>query len=60
MRFFNPVPKMKLLEVVRALETSEETIAACAEVGRRMGKQVVVVRESGRDAYEYPKSTNKP
>ncbi|HXW17080.1 MAG TPA: 3-hydroxyacyl-CoA dehydrogenase NAD-binding domain-containing protein [Candidatus Acidoferrales bacterium] len=46
MHFFNPVPKMKLLEVVRALETSDETMAACAEVGRRMGKEVVVVRES--------------
>ncbi len=46
MHFFNPVPKMKLLELVRALETSEETIAACREVGRRMGKEVVVVRES--------------
>jgi 3-hydroxybutyryl-CoA dehydrogenase len=46
MHFFNPVPKMKLLEVVRALETSDETIAACVEVGRRMGKEVVVVRES--------------
>ncbi|HEV2341456.1 MAG TPA: 3-hydroxyacyl-CoA dehydrogenase NAD-binding domain-containing protein [Candidatus Acidoferrales bacterium] len=46
MHFFNPVPKMKLLEVVRGLETSEATIAACAEVGRRMGKEVVVVRES--------------
>ncbi len=46
MHFFNPVPKMKLLEVVKALETSEETIAACREVGRRMGKEVVVVRES--------------
>ena len=46
MHFFNPVPKMKLLEIVRALETSEETLAACAEVGRRMGKEVVVVRES--------------
>lgn len=46
MHFFNPVPKMKLLEVVRALETSEETIADCREVGRRMGKQVVVVREA--------------
>ncbi len=46
MHFFNPVPKMKLLEVVRALETSDETIAACSEVGRRMGKEVVVVRES--------------
>jgi 3-hydroxybutyryl-CoA dehydrogenase len=46
MHFFNPVPKMKLLEIIRALETSEETLAACAEVGRRMGKEVVVVRES--------------
>lgn len=46
MHFFNPVPKMKLLEIVRALETSEETVQACAEVGRRMGKEVVVVRES--------------
>lgn len=46
MHFFNPVPKMKLLEIIRALETSEATIATCAEVGRRMGKEVVVVRES--------------
>ncbi len=46
MHFFNPVPKMKLLELVKALETSGETIAACTEVGRRMGKEVVVVRES--------------
>ena len=46
MHFFNPVPKMKLLEIVRGLETSGATIAACAEIGRRMGKEVVVVRES--------------
>src|SRR6202161_1891644 len=46
MHFFNPVPKMKLLEVVRALETSETTLQACVEVGRRMGKEVVVIRES--------------
>ncbi len=46
MHFFNPVPKMKLLEVVRALETSDETIAVCREVGACMGKEVVVVRES--------------
>ncbi len=46
MHFFNPVPKMKLLEIIRALETSEETITACSEVGERMGKDVVVVRES--------------
>src|SRR5213075_2413506 len=46
MHFFNPVHKMKLLEIVRALETGEATLAACAEVGRRMGKEVVIVKDS--------------
>jgi len=46
MHFFNPVHKMKLLEVVRALETDDETAAAAVEVGRRMGKEVVVIKES--------------
>jgi 3-hydroxybutyryl-CoA dehydrogenase len=46
MHFFNPVHKMKLLEVVRALETDEETLSAVAEVGKRMGKEVVVIKEA--------------
>ena len=46
MHFFNPVPKMRLIEIVRAPKTSDETIAACREVGSRMGKEVVVVKES--------------
>src|SRR5258708_11648831 len=46
MHFFNPVPKMRLIEIVRAAKTSDETIAACREVGNRMGKEVVVVKES--------------
>jgi 3-hydroxybutyryl-CoA dehydrogenase len=46
MHFFNPVHKMKLLEIVRALETDDETISAATEVGRRMGKDVVVIKES--------------
>ena len=46
MHFFNPVPKMKLLEIVRALETSADTIETCRAVGTSMGKEVVVVRES--------------
>ena len=46
MHFFNPVHKMKLLEVVRALETDDETIEAAHEVGARMGKEVVVIKES--------------
>src|ERR1700719_144144 len=46
MHFFNPVHKMKLLEVVRALETDDNTLAAAVDVGRHMGKEVVVIRES--------------
>ena len=46
MHFFNPVHKMKLLEIVRALETSDDTLAAAVEVGKRMGKEVVVIKES--------------
>jgi len=46
MHFFNPVHKMKLLEVVRALETDADTLAAAVEVGKRMGKEVVVVKEA--------------
>ncbi len=46
MHFFNPVHKMKLLEVVRALETDTETLEAALAVGKRMGKEVVVVKES--------------
>jgi 3-hydroxybutyryl-CoA dehydrogenase len=46
MHFFNPVHKMKLLEVVRALETDDQTIATAADVGRRMGKDVVIIKES--------------
>jgi 3-hydroxybutyryl-CoA dehydrogenase len=46
MHFFNPVHKMKLLEIVRALETDDDTLAAVVEVGKRMGKEVVVIKES--------------
>jgi 3-hydroxybutyryl-CoA dehydrogenase len=46
MHFFNPVPKMRLIEIVRAAKTSGATVAACREVGARMGKEVVVVKES--------------
>jgi 3-hydroxybutyryl-CoA dehydrogenase len=46
MHFFNPVHKMKLLEVVRALETDDDTLATAVDVGKRMGKEVVVIKES--------------
>ena len=46
LHFFNPVHRMRLLEIVRALETGEQTLEACRAVGQRMGKECVVVRES--------------
>ncbi len=46
MHFFNPVPLMKLLEVVRGLATSEATRALAFEVGRRMGKEPVEAKDS--------------
>ena len=46
MHFFNPVHRMKLVEIVQALESAPETLAAIEEVSRRMGKETVLVRES--------------
>jgi len=46
MHFFNPVHKMKLLEIVRALETSDASIQIAVEVGRRMKKETVVIKEA--------------
>ena len=46
MHFFNPVHKMKLIEIVQALESSPETLQAIEEVSRQMGKETVLVRES--------------
>ena len=46
MRFSKPVHKMSRLEIIRALETDAETVAAAAEVAKRMGKEVVIVQES--------------
>lgn len=46
MHFFSPVPLMKLLEIVRALATSDETIAAAKEVGQRLGKVCIVAKDS--------------
>lgn len=45
MQFVSPVHEMRLLKIVRARETDDETVATCVEAGRRMGKEVVVVQE---------------
>jgi 3-hydroxybutyryl-CoA dehydrogenase len=46
MHFFNPVHKMKLIEIIRAAKTSDSTLAAAVDVGRRMGKETVVINEA--------------
>jgi len=46
MHFFNPVHKMKLIEIVQALETAPAALAAVEAVARAMGKETVLVRES--------------
>ncbi|MCA1321068.1 3-hydroxyacyl-CoA dehydrogenase [Bacillus tianshenii] len=45
MHFFNPVHKMKLVEIVRGLETSDDTAEAIRSVAEKMGKETVVVNE---------------
>jgi 3-hydroxybutyryl-CoA dehydrogenase len=46
MHFMNPVPVMKLVEVIRGLQTSDETAAAVMEIARRLDKTPVEVKDS--------------
>ena len=46
MHFFNPVHRMKLVELVRGLETSDEALAITDRAAQAMGKETVLVRES--------------
>ena len=46
MHFFNPVPVLKLVEVIRGLETSDETAAAVVALARGLGKTPVEARDS--------------
>ncbi len=46
MHFFNPVPLMKLVEVIRALQTSDDTYAAADALSRDLGKVPVSVKDS--------------
>jgi 3-hydroxybutyryl-CoA dehydrogenase len=45
MHFFNPAPIMKLVEVIRAYHTSDETVRIVMEMARKMGKEPVEVRK---------------
>lgn len=46
MHFTSPVSEMKLLEVIRALETDDESVAAAVAIAQRLGKEPIVVRDS--------------
>jgi 3-hydroxyacyl-CoA dehydrogenase len=49
MRFPNPVAGTMTIELVRGAETSNETVAACSEVARRMGRGIFSVDDAGDD-----------
>lgn len=46
MHFFNPVPIMKLVEVIRGVQTSEATVAALLEFGKKIGKEPIVAKDT--------------
>ena len=46
MHFFNPVPMMALVEVIRGMQTSDATVAATEALAKRLGKAPIVVRNS--------------
>ncbi|MCP3963867.1 MAG: fatty acid oxidation complex subunit alpha FadJ [bacterium] len=45
MHFFSPVHKMPLIEIIKTKDTSDEALATTVEVGRRMGKTIIVVND---------------
>jgi len=45
MHFFNPVPVLKLVEVIRAVQTSDETAAAIVRLARELGKEPAEARD---------------
>jgi len=45
--FFNPPPVMRLLEIVRSIATSEDTLAETREFGERLGKRIIVAQDRG-------------
>jgi len=46
MHFFNPVPMMTLVELIRGLQTSDETVAAATAFAKALGKTPIVVKNS--------------
>ncbi|MBF7082239.1 3-hydroxybutyryl-CoA dehydrogenase [Desulfallas sp. Bu1-1] len=46
MHFFNPVPVMKLVELIRAAETDDDTVEVTKELVQKMGKEYIMVNEA--------------
>ncbi|HKD74177.1 MAG TPA: 3-hydroxybutyryl-CoA dehydrogenase [Ktedonobacterales bacterium] len=46
LHFFNPVPVMQLVEIVRALETSDTTIATLQDFAKSLGKTAIIARDT--------------
>ncbi len=46
LHFFNPVPVMELLEIVRAMQTSDEAVAEAKAFGAKIGKRAIVVKDA--------------
>lgn len=46
MHFFNPVPVMKLVEIIRAAETDDDTMAVTQKLVKNMGKESIMVNEA--------------
>lgn len=46
LHFFNPVPLMKLIEIVRTIATSDETAATCEAFGKSLGKTTVFAKDT--------------
>ena len=45
--FFNPAPVMKLIEVVRSIATSDDTLEETRALGERLGKRIIVAQDRG-------------
>jgi 3-hydroxybutyryl-CoA dehydrogenase len=45
LHFMHPVPAMKLVEIVRALQTSDQTYEATCELARRLGKTIITTKD---------------
>ncbi len=46
LHFMNPVPLMKLLEIVKTIATSDETLEICKEFGKSLGKTIIIAKDT--------------